>query len=64
MANYFFKILISKAILALESALALALTLALAQGHWPGPLGHGPSQVLGLARAWAWDCYYDLQLKL
>ena len=60
MANYFFKILISKAILALESALALALT----QGHWPGPLGHGPSQGLGLARAWAWDCYYDLQLKL
>ena len=60
MANYFFKILISKAILALESALALAL----AQGPWPEPLGHGPSQGHGLARAWAWDCYYDLQLKL
>lgn len=59
MANYFFKILISKAILALESALALAL----AQGPWPEPLGHGPSQNQGLARAWVWDCYYDLQLN-
>ena len=64
MANYFFLILIPKANLALESALALALTLALAQGPWPGPLGHGPSHGQGLDRAWARDCYYDLQLKL
>ena len=53
-----------KANLALDSTLTFALTLALAQGPWPGPLGHGPSQCHDLAKAWAWDCYYALQLKL